>query len=67
MVLQINEAKTKYMKTVNENQVVESHQLIEQCKFEWVPVFRYLGTSIGQNWKDRIKERVVRGNQTFGT
>lgn len=62
--LEINENKTKYMKLNGE--VGRGLIITGKYKFEEVTKFNYLGVTIGKSSKDRIQERIQKGNQAFG-
>ncbi|KAI4459671.1 hypothetical protein MML48_6g00014287 [Holotrichia oblita] len=64
--LEINEKKTKYMKIRNEIEENMNHLRTQSYKFEKVTMLNYLGVSLGQTYKHRIKERIQKGYQALG-
>lgn len=58
--------KTKYMKIGNEIDENMNHLRTQSYKFEKVTTFNYLGVSLGQTYKHRIKERIQKGYQALG-
>lgn len=64
--LEINEEKTKYMKIGRENMHTQNDLQTKEYTFEEVNTFNYLGVTVGQAGKNRVKERILKGNQAYG-
>lgn len=64
--LQINERKTKYMRIGKINEDMDRFLTTQNHQFERVDTYNYLGVTIGKTGKERIQERIIKGNQVYG-
>lgn len=64
--MEINQSKTKYMKVGREERDTQKYLKTQRHNYETVTNFNYLGTTIQQSGKDRIKKRILKGNQAYG-
>lgn len=62
----INEAKTKYLKLGKGEAKSQNFLKTKKYNFEAVSSFNYLGVTVGGTARDKVRERILKGNQAYG-